>query len=109
MKNITNMRQEVLLMTTTRFASRQYSETDAPANAKNIPANEQLKEACWNGLLSELLPEIFTYNKKQGKMFLWQIREGRRFFALELSQFPGTVDKYESIDPYRFMEVQELN
>jgi len=108
MKN-NSTQQEVLLMIATGFASRQYSERDVPGNAKNPPVNEKLKDACWNGLLKEMIPEIFLFNDPTVKMYLWQVREANRFFALEMSEYPKGVDKYCSIDPYRFMEVQEYN
>ncbi|MEO5891964.1 MAG: hypothetical protein ABIQ31_17080 [Ferruginibacter sp.] len=108
MKN-DSAQQEVLLMTGTGFASRQYAERDSPANAKNLPENEKLKDACWNGLLKEMLPEIFVFNDPGVKLYLWQVREANRFFALEMSEFPIGVDKHLSIDPYRFMEVKLYN
>ena len=101
--------QEVLLMTSTGFASRQYTARDMPDISKNLPANEQLKDACWNGLLKEMLPEIFTFNDPALKLYLWQVREASHFLALEMSEYPGDVSKLLSIDPYRFMEVQEYN
>src|SRR5450432_1025902 len=108
MKN-NSTQQEVLLMTGTGFASRQYSERDTPDNAKSLPGNEKLKDACWNGLLKEMLPEIFLFSGHATKLYLWQVREANQFFALEMSEYPTGVDKYLSIDPYRFMEVKEYN
>jgi hypothetical protein len=101
--------KEILLLTATSFAARQYSEKDEPENAQNIPGKEKLKDACWNGLLKEMLPEVFLFNEPGAKLFLWQVREARQFFALEMSEYPKMVDKYLSVDPYRFMEVQEFN
>lgn len=108
MKN-NSTQQEVLLMTGTGFASRQYSERDTPDNSKNLPGNEKLQDACWNGLLKEMLPEIFLFSDPAAKLYLWQVREANRFFALEMSEHPTEINKYFSIDPYRFMAVQEYN
>jgi hypothetical protein len=108
MKN-KSTQQEVLLMTGTGFASRQYSERDIPDNTKNIPQNEKLKDACWSGLLKEMLPEVFFFNDPAVRLYLWQVREANRFFALEMSEYPTGINKYGSIDPYRFMAVQEYN
>lgn len=101
--------QEVLLMTGTGFASRPYVECDAPDKSTNLPVNEKLKEACWNGMIKEMIPEIFQFNDPAAKLYLWQVREANQFFALEMSDYPIGVDKFLSIDPYRFMEVQEYN
>ena len=61
MKN-NSTQQEVLLITGSSFASRQYSERETPEGSKNLSANDKLKEACWNGLLKEMLPEILLLN-----------------------------------------------
>lgn len=103
------MQQEVLLMTGTGFASRQVSEKDNPDNSNNPRGNEKLKDACWNGLLKEMLPEVFLFLDPSERLYLWQVREGNQFFALEMSEYPTGVNKYLSIDPYRFMEVQYFN
>lgn len=39
--------QEILLMTGSDFASRQYIERDVAGDSQNLPATEKLKEACW--------------------------------------------------------------
>lgn len=105
---INSTQQEVLLMTGTGFASRQYSERETLDNAKNLPGHEKLKDACWNGLLKEMLPEIFMFNF-DAKLYLWQVREADHFIALEMSENPTDINKYFSVDPYRFMEVKEYN
>ena len=51
--------QEILLMTTTTFACRDWCEKDVQSS--KVLSAEQLEEACWNGLLEELLP---SYRKK---------------------------------------------
>ena len=107
MKN-NSAQQEVLLMTGTGFASRQYCERDT-GNSNNVAGNEKLKDACWNGLLMEMLPEIFLFSSPAVKLYLWQVREANQFLALEMSEYPAMGNKYLSIDPYRFMEVQEFN
>lgn len=101
--------QEVLLMTGTDFASRQYCEMDTPENSKNLSGNEKLKDACWNGLLKEMLPEIFLNIDPAEKLYLWQVREANWFFALELGEYPISINRYCSINPYRFMEVKGYN
>lgn len=96
-------------MTGTKFASRQPAEKDSMGNSQDFNGTDKLKEACWNGLLKDMLPEIFDAGGHDEKLYLWQVREANQFFALEMSEFPITVNKYLSIDPYRFMEVQEFN
>lgn len=101
--------QEILLMTGTGFVSRQYSESDDAGNSKSLSGNEKLKDDCWSGLLKEMLPEVFLPGEPDEKLFLWQVREANQFVALEMSEYPTGVNKYLSIDPYRFMDVQQNN
>lgn len=98
--------QEVLLMTGTSFSTRQFDTMGTPDHSKYLTGNDQLKEACWNGLLKEMLPELFPENTSGSKLYLWQVRESNRFFMLKLGEYPAGVDAFLSIDPYRFMEVQ---
>ena len=105
--NITQ--QEVLLMSKSSFALREYCENDSAPGLNNERQNDKFKEACWNGLVKELMPEIFYTDDKNAKLFLWQVREANHFFALEMSEYPLDVDKYLSIDPYRFMQVKGFN
>ena len=97
--------QEVLLVTGSGFANRQYLEKDNAENSKNLSQEEKLKEACWNGMLKEMLPELFfmTWN---AKLFLWQMREAQHFLALEMAEEPVDIDYHASIDPYCFMVIQ---
>jgi len=107
MKNSTQ--QEVLLITGTTFSSSQLSKKDESAKPNNLTEIEQLQEACWNGLLQELLPEIFDKNIAEKKSYLWQIREGKSFLELEWGDFPEEKDNFFSIDPYDFLEAENYN
>lgn len=106
--NMTNnsTQQEVLLITGTGFASRQYSERDSNENAKNLSHEEKLREACWNGMLKDMLPEVFLMSGPDAKLFLWQMREAHHLLALQMAEQPVEVDYYNSIDPYCFMQTQ---
>ncbi|HMO63427.1 MAG TPA: hypothetical protein PKC39_14845 [Ferruginibacter sp.] len=101
--------QEVLLVTGTGFAARQYCERGGVASPSNLSIYERLKDACWNGMLKEMLPEAFILNDPEAKLYLWQMREAMHFFALEMGEQPSQVDHYFSIDPYSFLEVERHN
>ena len=98
--------QEVLLITGTGFANRQYLEKDNNENSKNPSQEEKLREACWNGLLKEILPEIFLLSAPDARLFLWQMREAQNMLAMQMAEAPVEVDYYSSIDPYCFMQIQ---
>ncbi len=97
--------QEVLLVTGSRFVKRQYQEKDSADTPKNLTQQEKLIDACWNGYLKEMLPEIF-FMTWEAKLFLWQMREAQHFLAMEMAEEPVDIDYHASIDPYCFMEKQ---
>ena len=102
--------QEVILVNGTGFANRQYCEKNPSNNGKNyLSQHEKLKEACWNGMLKELMPELFFMFTPDVKLYLWQMRECENLLTLEMSEEPIELDFYASIDPYSFMEIQEYN
>jgi hypothetical protein len=101
------VQKEILLLTGTTFSSRQYHDNDGPGNSRNLSPAEQLEEACWNGLLYDMLPEIFDQPAPdEKKLYLWEIKEGKSFLEVELGEFPEEKDNYFSIDPYSFMETK---
>jgi hypothetical protein len=102
------IQQEILLITGTTFSTRQYSEKD-PVRQNNLTEKEYLEEACWNGLVQQMIPEICEHSEGNKKLFLWQIKEGNSFIELELGELPEAKDNHFSIDPYSFMQFQLLS
>ena len=100
--------QEVVLVTKSGFANRQYSKSNQEKSKQNNQ-QDQLKEACWNGMLKDMMPEIFCMFTPDTKLYLWQMRECQNMLTLEMSEKPADLDYYASIDPYCFMEIQEYN
>lgn len=92
--------QEILLMTNTSFAQRQWCKKDIDEESKNLTPEENMEEVCANGLLRELLPEAFSNNHK---MYLWQMHPGFSFLQLELGEFPLVVEKESSLNPHNFL------
>jgi hypothetical protein len=101
--------QEILLITGTSFSARQWCEKNETGNASNLSEQEKLQEACWNGLLREMLPEIFEQTEENKNLYLWKIKEASSFIELELGEFPESKDNYYSIDPYSFISEQLFN
>jgi hypothetical protein len=95
----TTSTQEILLLTGTNFSSRHSFEKND--NANNLTEREQLEEACWNGLLKEMLPEICESNIN--KLYMWQVWKTNSFIEIELAEVPEEKDNYYSIDPYSFL------
>ena len=98
------LQQEILLLTGTTFSQRQLHENDARDDSNHLTASEKLEEACWTGLLDELLPEIIT-NKK---LYIWHIGDTEFSLQIELSEYPSG-EKQFSINPYYFLRTIEYN
>ena len=99
--------QEILLITGTRFLQKEWCEKED--TKKSLSATEQLENACWNGVLDEMLPEIMQKTSEGKSLFLWHIRHCRSFLELELSESSPVIDRQFSIDPYLFTHFQILN
>lgn len=109
MKTNSTQQQEILLMTGTSFSSRQWSKKDDEGKQKILSEREQLEEACWNGMLQYMLPEICEQTEGNKKLYLWQIKEAASFIELDLGEIPEEKEKYFSIDPYLFMPLTFLS
>jgi hypothetical protein len=98
------LQQEILLLTGTTFSQRQLSEKDSKDDSNNLSESEKLEEACWTGLLDELLPEIITSKK----LYLWQIADSEFSLQIELSEYPPKQKQF-SINPYYFLKTMKYN
>ncbi|CAN5479933.1 hypothetical protein BH10BAC2_BH10BAC2_22940 [soil metagenome] len=101
-KNTTQ--QEILLIKGATFFRHQWCEKIEPDNNKHLSAAEKLEEACWNGMLPELLPGLIEKSAEGKSLLLWQMRQGKSFLEIELCQIPASIDYYYSIDPYTFLQ-----
>ncbi|HTS44521.1 MAG TPA: hypothetical protein VMH01_09005 [Puia sp.] len=99
--------QEILLITGTSFSQRNWSEKNV--SDRRETDLEQLEKACWNGLMKELLPEIFEKSSDGKELYLWNIVEAESFIGLDLSEYPGPIEKADSINPYYFLSEQFYN
>ncbi len=104
----TTVQQEILLMTGTSFASRQTCKKNSNDNEEILSEIEQLEDACCNGLLPEILPEICHANQADS-LFLWQIKENQSCIGIELGEYPEIIEKQYCIDPYSFIQLQSMN
>jgi hypothetical protein len=105
----TSTQQEVLLITGTRFSSRQCQDKKDAGNPNHLTDNEMLEDACWNGLIQSLMPEVFDAIPDADKLYLWRTKEADSFIELELGEYPDQIEKESSIDPYTFLPFQILS
>ncbi|MEO5996088.1 MAG: hypothetical protein ABIN89_05165 [Chitinophagaceae bacterium] len=104
-----SIQQEILLVTSTRIPEWQLERTDIYDKSQHLSYTEQLEEACWNGLLDDLLPGTIEKPTSGKKLHLWQVRSGSSFIRIELCTFPIVIEKQLSIDPYFFVPQMDLS
>lgn len=104
----TSTQQEILLITGNRFTQREWAEKINDDKNKLTPT-EQLEEACWNGLLPDLLPELFEDRSPDKKQFLLRIKHCRSFLEIDLGENFESVETETSIDPYLFVGTLSLS
>jgi hypothetical protein len=100
---------DVLLMTDTTFVGRNWIFKDDNPARFDLSKIERLQEACWNGLLKTMLPEVWVEPPNGGILYLWDIREAQSFLELGLSEIPLPVDRQLSITPHSFLPFQVYN
>jgi hypothetical protein len=99
--------REILLVTNNSFAHRQWCSKEGNYD-KSFSAQEQMEEICANGLIYEILPEIFK-GPENKKLYLWQMRPGFSFLQLEYGEFPLATEKATSIDPHNSLSYINYN
>lgn len=109
------VQQEILLITGTTLSSRELCKAkgsgpnDDTRPNEPLSENERLVEACWNGLVSMLLPELCMHTADGGNLYLWEIRETASFLKLDLGEVPAAIDRHFSIAPCSFLSTQCYN
>ena len=104
-----NVQVEVLLITGTTFLAGNWIKKEENAADYLLSEMEQLKEACWNGLLETMLPEVWVKPPNDGFLYLWDVKEAQSFLELELSEVPAQIDRRISITPHSFLAFQNYN
>ena len=101
--------QEILLVTGTSFSSREFCESSEGLNYNQLTEKEKLEVACRNGLLPDMLPEIFEQHSINKKLYLWKLKEGSLFIELKFGEIYLELEMEFSIDPYSFLAMQILS
>ena len=101
--------QEVLLITGTRFLSREWCDKNPEQNSNQFTEKEKLIDACWNGILKEILPEILEQAEDGNALYVWEIKETNNILQVELGESQLPKDKYFSLEPDVFLSVQGNN
>lgn len=100
--------QEILLFTETRFVEKKCIEKSDSENNADIPQKDKLKSACWNGLASDMLPEVCE-KKYDPSITLWEVFEAEHFLELVYGNHFEMADNSLSINPYQYLESKNYN
>lgn len=108
MDNPNFKQQEILLLFNTNFSERNCYQHSKNSGGVFPKGKQQLKDACWRGMVPSMLPECFDF-KFDKSMHLWEMNEADAFIELEFSEFLPKIDKHLSVNPYLFLTVQIFN
>ena len=105
-----HIHQEVLIFTTTSLSQRTlYRKNNSREGSSFI---EELEEAFWDGLLTELVPEIMP-SIRQPKMVIWKVHAGNFCLFIDLTDNPGIIESNNdaklSIDPHLLSSEINMN
>lgn len=89
--------QEIMVIFDSRFFSRQLLDIEEPVDDCQLTIKEQLADACWNGLLKEVLPELTSM------LIMQQINEGNQFLNVCLGEHEDPCYGLSSLNPYFFL------
>lgn len=100
-----NIQYEILLIAGTGFTSKGFcSKNKENDTSKNLSAADELEMVCWDGIIGELLPELFENNIYPPAIFTWQILHGKHFLLINMGAAPFIADNEFSLDPYFFFD-----
>ncbi len=99
--------QEMLLNTGAGYCRRQWCEKKEEKRAQPLPAEEQLKNLCWDGMLPEMFPEI-CLKENNKPLILWEMMSMQRLLHLRFGGIDEQLDPHYSLNPYHIIDHQHL-
>lgn len=90
---------EVLLITNSSFLSCELQAKEDLNRENTASKVEQLEEACWNGVVQSMLPEIFEQEVRENQLYLWEVKRTGSFLQLNLGEVPPSMEGCFSIAP----------
>ena len=100
-----NAQQEIILVMETQFSFMLWSERNGSSFSSFFADSEIAEDACWNGILNEMLPELSQMQFSKQELYLWEIRTCNNFLELCFAESVFTKDNYSTIDPYSYRKI----
>lgn len=95
--------QEILLMSNASFFQKEWSELNSNKNDKQLSQKEKLIHLCWNGMLTEMIPEIIEHGTGEKPLTLWEINQSGNMLDLRYGDIDEEMNDEWSINPYVFL------
>lgn len=108
MKNIST-NQEILLLSNSSYFKRDWVELTGSKKDKQLSQKEQLIMLCWNGMLKEMIPEIFQMKAGKKPLTLWEINESGNMLDLRFGDMDEEMNDEWSINPYVYLTFANPN
>jgi hypothetical protein len=103
-----NIQQEILVFTQTSFVQKVLIENTGIIN-KNDPV-EELENACWNGMLYKMLPELMPRKQRRRlEISIWQICTSEYSLFIDMAEGQDLVQNSGSISPFQFLSTSRMN
>ena len=99
-----NNQQEILLIATSGFSNRELCDkTSCENTSRQVSITDRLAEACWSGLLHEMIPDLIQRAESGKSLYIWEIRHAAASLQIRLSDVPPMIESEFSIDPQYFL------
>ncbi len=99
MKKI-NTNLEILLQPDSSFFQKDWCESQNNGHSKKFTQKEQLIQLCWNGILNEMIPELFETSAGKNPLTLWEINETEKLLDLRYGELGQLMNDEWAINPY---------
>jgi hypothetical protein len=107
--NNENKQQEILFVTSTTLCQRELHQKDPIDQRGYYSEEDRLEEACWNGMLDELIPEVMQRSGFGKKLVLWNIHRGPSLLHIQLCESEVSIENRFSLDAHLFLPFVSLN
>lgn len=91
--------QEILLRPRSVYFKKEWCEINPEKNKKKLSDTERVLQLIWNGVLPEILPEIYVQNAMQQPLILWEVYESNHLLELNLGDSAEIPLNRFSINP----------
>ena len=97
------IQKEILIVTHFKTTQDHYCNIVPKSGADADNVKEGFEEACWNGLLDDMLPLMISEDEGQKQLYIWELFVGEQTVCAELSQGPFSYDTFHTLNPYMFL------